>query len=73
MFQSGDFNLVNIAGSVIFGGIGFVAFVYGKKMSSARPMIIGVALMAYSYLFSSTLLIYLIGSALTAVLYFWRE
>ena len=73
MFQAGDFSLVKIAAYLIFGGIGFVAFVYGKKMALWRPMIIGIALMAYPYLFSEAWMIYLAGIILTAALFFWRD
>jgi hypothetical protein len=73
MFQAGDFNLVNMAAYAIFSAIGFVAFIYGKRRALWRPMIIGIALMAYPYFFSATLIIYLIGIILTAALYFWRE
>jgi hypothetical protein len=73
MFQLGNFSFSNLFAGIIFGSIGFVAFIYGKKMGLWRPMIIGIALMAYPYLFSGTLVIYAIGMALTATLYFWRE
>ena len=52
---------------------GFVAFIYGKKNKFFRPMIIGIALMAYPYFISGTFFIYLVGITLTAALYFWRE
>ncbi len=70
---AGDFDGAEIFAYIIFGAIGFAAFVYGKKNKSVRPMIIGFALMAYPYFFSGTLLLYLVGIALTAALYFWRE
>ena len=70
--QAKDIGLLKIAGYIIFGSIGFVAFAYGKKNKIWRPMIIGIALMAYPYFFSGTLAIYLIGITLTAALYFWR-
>ena len=73
MFQFGNFSPSNLLAGLIFGSIGFVAFAYGKKMGLGRPMIIGIVLMAYPYFFSGTLIIYFIGVALTAVLYFWRE
>ena len=73
MFQSGVFSAGSILAYIIFGAIGFVAFVYGKKNAFWRPMIIGIALMVYPYFFSGTLVIYLVGIALTAALYFWRE
>ena len=68
-----DFDPAKIFAYIIFGTIGFVAFIYGKKNTFWRPMIIGLALMAYPYFLSGTLVIYLIGIAFTAALYFWRE
>lgn len=73
MFQFGNFDFAKIAACSIFGAIGFVAFVYGKKNTLWRTMILGVALMAYPYFFTGALVTYLIGIALTAALYFWRE
>ncbi len=72
MFQLGNFSPSNLFAGLIFGSIGFVAFIYGKKIASFRPMIIGIVLMIYPYLISGTLFLYLIGIALTASLYFWR-
>ena len=71
--QISNFDPVKIAAYVIFSAIGFVAFMYGKKNTLWRSMIIGIALMAYPYFFSGTLAVCLIGIALTAALYFWRE
>lgn len=73
MFKAEDFNLGKIIAYTIFSAVGFVAFVYGKKMTLWRPMVIGAVLMGYPYLISDTLAIYLIGIAFTAALYFWRE
>jgi hypothetical protein len=67
------FDPAKIIAYILFGGIGFVAFSYGKKSGLFRPMIIGVALMLYPYFVPGTLGIYLVGIALTAILYFWRE
>jgi hypothetical protein len=67
------FNPIRIIAYILFGGIGFVAFSYGKKSMLFRPMIIGLALMVYPYFVPGTLGLYLIGIALTALLYFWRE
>ena len=71
--QMADFSLAKIAAYVIFGAVGFVAFMYGKKNSSWRPMVIGVALMAYPYFISGTFLLYFIGIILSILLYFWRD
>ena len=67
------FDPAKIIAYILFGGIGFVAFSYGKKSDLFRPMIIGLALMIYPYFVPGTLGIYLVGIALTAILYFWRE
>jgi hypothetical protein len=71
--QADDFSAAKIFACIIFGAIGFAVFLYGKKNRFFRPMIIGVALMAYPYFISGTLLLYIVGIALTAALYFWRE
>ena len=73
MFQLGSFSPLNLFAGLIFGSIGFVAFIYGKKGALWRPMVIGAALIAYPYFFSTPLLIYPIGITLTVTLYFWRE
>ena len=73
LLQADDFSAAKIFACIIFGGIGFAVFLYGKKNKVFRPMIIGVALMAYPYFISGTFFLYLVGIALTAALYFWRE
>ena len=35
----------DLFGSLIFGVIGFAAFMYGKKSALLKPMIIGITLM----------------------------
>ena len=62
-----------LLGSLLFGAIGFVAFVYGRKMALWKPMVLGVALMAYPYLVTQPWLIYVIGGALCLGLYLFRE
>ena len=57
----------------IFSGIGLVAFVYGKKEGSYKPLSIGIALMAYPYFLTSTFWLYAVGSGLCLLLYFWRD
>lgn len=70
---AGDFSAGKIFACIIFGAIGSGAFVYGKKDGNYRPMVIGVALIAYPYFIPGTFFLYLVGIALTAALYFWRE
>ncbi|MDD5439662.1 MAG: hypothetical protein PHS37_05710 [Candidatus Omnitrophica bacterium] len=71
--QVGNFGMAQTVACIVFGAIGFVAFVYGKKNNLMRPMLIGLALTLYPYFFSETILLYLVGISLTALLYLWRE
>jgi hypothetical protein len=43
------FSGANLIGGLLFGSIGFVAFIYGKRMHVWKPMLLGLALMAYPY------------------------
>ena len=67
------FDMAKMLSYFIFGGIGFVAFVYGKKNSFFKPMLIGIVLNVYPYFIASTLLIYIVGIAFTAALFMWRD
>jgi hypothetical protein len=71
--SGGMFSWANIIAGLIFGSIGFVAFMYGKKQQSWRAMGIGIALMVYPYFVANAWALYGIGIALTAALYYWRE
>ena len=59
--------------SLLFGAVGFAAFSYGKKMAQWVPMVIGIALMVYPYFISRTWMMYAIGAALCAALYWLRD
>jgi hypothetical protein len=69
----GMFTPANLLGSIIFGSIGFVAFIYGKKLSKIPPLLLGMVLMAYPYFISETWLLYGVGALLTAGLAIWKE
>jgi hypothetical protein len=71
--QSSGLNVYNLLASILFSGIGFVAFMYGKKNSFVKPMVIGGLLTGYSYFISETLWVYVVGIGLTACLYFFRD
>lgn len=71
--QGGGEGTAKIIAWVIFGVIGFVAFSYGKKSRSMRPMVLGGILMVYPYFISETLPLFIIGGILSAALYYWRE
>lgn len=59
--------------SFLFGGIGFVAFRYGRRMQRVPPVVLGMALMTYPLLVSGTLALTLVGVTLTSGLWLWRE
>jgi hypothetical protein len=59
--------------ALVFGLIGFVAFNFGRKNALYGPMVTGLALMVFPYFVTQTWAVYLVGSGLCAVLYFWRD
>jgi hypothetical protein len=59
--------------ALVFGLIGLVAFNYGRKNTLFGPMVTGLALMVFPYFVSQTWAVYLVGTALCGVLYFWRD
>ncbi len=67
------FSAGGLIGGLLFGGIGFVAFIYGKKNAEFRPMVIGVLLMVYPYFIRTTLALYLVGIGLSIILFVFRE
>lgn len=68
----GGFSLATILIAVFFGLVGFAAFRYGKKNGEARPLFLGVALMAYGYFVSNAWVSLGIGTLLTLALFFPR-
>jgi hypothetical protein len=60
-------------GALLFGILGLAAFRYGKRMSNATTMTLGIVLMVYPYVFSSTWLMYLVGMALCGAIYWFRD
>ena len=67
------FSIANIIGNVLFSGIGYVAYSYGKRMDNMRIMVQGGVLMGYSYMVPSTLWMYLIGTGLTGWVWMTRN
>ena len=63
----------NLIGGLVFGSIGFVAFIYGKRMHVWKPMFLGIALMAYPYFVENDFLLIGIGVVGTAALFLFRE
>jgi hypothetical protein len=59
-----------IAGAIIFGIVGIVAFRRGRKATKPHLTWTGVALMLYPYAVSDTWLLWAVGLALCGWLYF---
>ena len=57
---------------VVFGAVGLAYFVYGKKQQIFVPLFCGIGLMAFPYFMSNTVLLVVVGLALSVVPYFFR-
>ncbi len=68
-----NFDPTAIALSFLFGGIGFVAFRYGRKMQEVPPVVLGMALMTYPLFVSNVVWLAVIGACLAGGLWLWRE
>jgi hypothetical protein len=66
-------SFANLFAALLFGSVGLAAFVYGKKSASWKPMAIGAILMVYPYFIEETWLLYVIGVALCALMFVWRD
>lgn len=64
-----NMSAANVIASIIFGSIGFAAFVYGKKQLNFKALVIGVILMVYPYFVANTIAVYAIGAVLTLALF----
>lgn len=65
-----SFELGNIILGLFFGIVGVSAWRYGKQTASARHMLLGIALIAYSYFVPNFLVSLLVGLGLS-ILLFW--
>ena len=63
----------NLLGQILFGAIGMGAFVYGKKQSSFKAMLLGIILTIYPYFVPETWMIYAVGGLLTSCLFLFRD
>ena len=59
--------------SLVFGAIGLTAFFYGKKHALIVPMVLGTGLMVFPYFVSDAWLVWGIGVALVAAIWYFRE
>ena len=67
------FSGANLIGGLLFGSIGFVAFIYGKRMHVWKPMFLGLALMAFPYFVENDIALFAIGAVGTAALFLFRD
>ncbi len=58
-----------LAGSLVFGIIGYIAFRRGRRAARSELTWAGVALMVYPYAVSQTWLLWLVGAMLCGWLY----
>lgn len=72
-FAMPAFSMGNIIVGTIFSSIGFIGFVYGKRMSLLKPVLIGIALMAYPYFIENTIAMSVIGVVGTVALFLFRD
>jgi len=68
-----NFSAANLIAGVIFGSIGFVAFMYGKRMNLWKPMFLGLALMVYPYFINNDIVMVIVGIVGSASLWLVRE
>ena len=67
------FSGINLFAGLVFSSIGFVGFIYGKRMNLLKPVLLGIALMAYPYFIENTIVLCVIGLLGTAALFLFRE
>ena len=68
-----NFSAANLIGGFVFGSIGFVAFVYGKRMNLWKPMLLGIGLMVYPYFINDDKIMLVVGIFGSTVLFFFRD
>ena len=68
-----QFDAANLLGGFVFGSIGFVAFIYGKRMQLWKMMLCGFALMVFPYFVENMSILYAAGAVGTLALFFLRD
>jgi hypothetical protein len=68
-----DLDPTTLALGLVFSGIGFVAFRYGRKMELLAPTVIGLLLMLYPMFAPGPVSLGAIGVGLTFGLWLFRE
>jgi len=68
----GSLSLATILIAIVFSIVGWIAFRYGRKNQEPRPLLLGIALMAYGYFVSNAWISLGIGALLTLLIFFPR-
>ena len=63
----------NLIGNLLFSSVGFVGFIYGKRMDFWKVMFCGLGLMIYPYFIADTVMMYAIGGVGSVALFFLRD
>lgn len=63
-----DFDLTTIVCGLVVSSVGFVLFQYGRKMSRAPHVAVGLVLMVFPYFVPAVWLMFGIGALLCALL-----
>ena len=58
---------------LLYSCIGWGVWRYGRKQASGKHLILGAALMGYSYFVSNTIALYAIGTGLTLLVFVLRD
>jgi len=58
---------VSLILGLLFGAIGTVYFIYGKRIHEPTYLICGLALVVYPYFFENVIVVLLIGGLLAAI------
>lgn len=65
-----DFDVNSLLASFVVSSVGFVLFVYGKRMSRAPHLLVGLVLLIYPYFVSAVLPMFGIAALLLGLLWF---
>lgn len=68
-----NFSTSALFAGILFGAVGFTAFVYGKKRSEWKLMVIGGALMVVPYFVQNAWALWITGLVLVAAFWFFRD
>ncbi|MBF0485153.1 MAG: hypothetical protein HQL16_01435 [Candidatus Omnitrophica bacterium] len=68
-----SFNIPAMIAGMVFGLIGFSAFMRARKTKEPKALIISITLMVYPFFVSNPIATWLIGLGLTAALFIFRD